>query len=735
MRRLFGIVSIALVAIIAPLGAVASGPLVRQGQPAPTPRLELVQQRFAIEADGTIELQYRLTGVTEDALEFLPPEPEPTVPPATTPDVDGVPSDTDEPEPPVELTIEITNYAPLTDVAEAADVIGSDVDPDAFSGVIDGVAISNVRNLASVDPDGSIIIDLEIATDVERSVEERLQFERPGLYPLRTELLVGDPRDDDVVATAGTIVQRLAGPDDPGAPTAIRPPPIDLSVITVIPAPGPDATPVEVARAERVFDDALMLADGLDAPVTIEVPPQLVADATATPVDAERVASALDGDELVALPILPLDVSSAVAAGRDEAFARLLTAGEDLLTTAVPTTPSRRDVWITTDALSGSGAQELRDLGVRYVVMPADVYRETVGSTLPATDLFVESELPDGGDLPLLVVDPREEQLTSAAATEILADTTTAEWAVETIVDLLLEQQADDRSAVAAGAALPERSVVLTTPDLSPPDLRLLAGLERLAATTPSIRFAPASELIGVTDVQIDNGSPVTVRLPNLAGPSLIERVQLIDSTALKMLSAASMLAEDDPRPPQWGAELDRLISTGYSDAEVRAATAELVAGADELKESVVLPEPFTFTLTGRSGPIEIRLGNTSDETLEVRVGLDSPKVDFPDGDQIVQLRPNDETSVIVPVEARSNGTSSIELSVSTPAGELLGEPVALTSRVTGFTGLGQVLMGGLILVLLTWWFTHWRARRREATVGQVRQRHPTASEVGSDAL
>ena len=163
--------------------------------------------------------------------------------------------------------------------------------------------------------------------------------------------------------------------------------------------------------------------------------------------------------------------------------------------------------------------------------------------------------------------------------------------------------------------------------------------------------------------------------------------------------------------------------------------TAELLAEADAIRDAVVLPEPFTFTLTGRSGTIEVRLGNSGPDPLTVDLRLESPKVLFPEGAQTVTLRPDDQTSVVVPVEARSNGTSAITLTVSTPAGEPLDDPVTLTSRVTGFTGLGQVLTGGFVLVLLTWWFTHWRAKRRAEAIDDGRERHPTGRKVGSDAL
>ena len=702
--------------------------------------LELIDQDFAIEPDGTIRLVYRLRGVLDDALDFVPDAP--VAPPAPSVDTipgdtipgdtipgDTIPGDTVPPpvEPSIQLTIEITNYAPIDDPADVASVVGSDVDPDAFSSAVDGVAISDVRARSTVEDDGTVTIRLEVETDVVDSIEERLKFDRPGLYPVRVQLLTGDPADDDVVATAGTIVQRLPGPDDDAAP-----PPIDLAVVTATAAAGPDADRRAIDDANARLTAAIDLAATLEAPVTLEVPPPLVAARATTPERQAELADALAGDELVALPVPPLDVSSAVAAGRGDTFARLLSAGQDMLTAAVPTTPSRRDVWITTEELSAAGAQQLRDLGVRFVVMPTALFRATVSTTLPETDLFVGAELPDGGTLPLLIVAPLSATLTTEAADEQLADTTVAEWSVATVAELLAAQaDADGRS----GAAAPERSIVLTTPDLGAPDARLLTGLQQVVATTPSARFSPASGLIGTTDVQRVNGREVTVRLPEVAGPPLADRLALLDSTALTMVSAASMLDDDDPRPGQWAAELDGLISTAYSDPEVEAAVSELRAEARALTDAVQLPEPFTFTLTGRTGTIEIRLGNTSDEPVKVLLQLESSKVEFPEGDRVVKLRPNDETSVTIPVRARSNGTSPIDLRVSTPAGEPIDEPVTLTSRVTGFTGLGYLLTGGLILVLLSWWFTHWRARRRAALADDGRDRHPTARKVGSDAL
>jgi len=704
-------------------------------------RLELVDQRLAVDPNGTIELRYLLTGLSGDRLQLLAP-PEPPEPPAPDPaDPDGTvpgapPEPVEPPPPPPALVLEVTNYAPLTDPDDVARVVGSDVDPDIFRSIstaVDGVVI-DARPLLRPNDDGTASLALDIDTDVVDSIETRLKLDQPGIYPLRIQLLLVDDSNEDLITTAGTVVQRIAGAVDADVATA---PPIDLAVVTVTPGPPPDADEALLERTRTQLDAAIELASAIDAPVTLEVPPTLIAEEAATPSGAERLAVALADDELVALPIVPLDVSSAVAAGQADSYTRLLGAGEDLLTAAVPTTPSRRDIWLTNDRLSAGGAQLLRDLGTRFIVIPADLYTETIDDDLPPSDLFVEAALPDGATLPFLVVGPLAEELTVQAADRILARSTTAEWAVSTLGELLVEQADADTATSSAfdqPTSPPRRSRVLTTPDLESPDARLIGALEELATTTPAVRFSPASALVGLTDVLLDDDdTPVTIQLPDVAGPPLETRVELIALTRLELASAASMLPDDDPRITAWSATLDTLISTGYTDAQAQAIAAELIADADSLTAAVELPQPFTFTLTGRRGTIEVRIGNTRDEPLDVIVSLDSEKVTFPEGDQRVTLRPLDETSLFVPVEAESNGTSPISLVVSTPAGQPLEDPVTLTARVSALTGLGQVLTGGLIVVLLTWWFTHWRSRRRAELAIDVRDRHPSTGAVESD--
>lgn len=753
-RRLTGwgwaiVVGVATVFISSPATSMADSITATDPAQAPAPaRLELLEQQFATDPDGDIELRYLLTGLDGDPLQLVPPTPTPT--PTPTPALPVTPGSGSAPVveapdvvvpvlPPI--TIEVTNYPLLVDPDDVAGLVGSRVDPGAFNALgraVDGVRI-DARPLMTRNDDGTINLQLDIGTDVADSVETRLKLERPGLYPLQIQLLFGDPDTKQVIVTAGTVIQRLAGAADVDVEVA---PPIDLSVVSVTSDSAPDADEPTRELARTRLDRAIELAATVTAPVTLEVAPTLIAEVAATPEGSARLVTALENDELVALPIVPLDVSSAVAAGQADAYTRLLSAGEDLLTDAVPSVPNRRDIWITADPLSASGAQHLRDLGIRFVVVPAALFETSIGDDLPPSDQFVEAELPDGGTLPFLVIDPLASQLTEEAADRILARSTPTEWGVATLADMLVTQADDDKTASpdstgstsgsasgsARAAAPARRSRILTTPDLTSPDARLIQALEQLTATTPAVRFTAASDLMEVTDVLLDDGRPVTIQLPEVAGPPLAARTELLDRTALQLASAASMLPEGDVRVAAWTAQLDTLISTGFTDAEAEAIAASLVAEAAMFSQAVVLPEPFTFTLTGRSGVIEVGIRNTLDEPLDVVLTFDSAKVNFPEGDQRVTLLPLGETSVNVPVDAEANGTSSINLVVSTPAGEALGEPVELTARVTALTGLGQVLTGGFVLVLLTWWFTHWRGRRRSALANDGRERHPSAS-------
>lgn len=693
-------------------------------QPLGDIEMRLIDQSFDVEPGDPIELTYRLTGDLESAEitvdttgEAAPSEDdtadtdepeEPAADDAGADDADGTGED-DEPEPPpppIPIVVQVVNWEPF----ERADQLDQAMGPGSFSRLVsslgdfvDGVAI-DVRPMITVDEDDpdTAILRLTVPTETGGTGlpdADRLEFRSTGLHPVVVELKVGD----EAVAAHGTAIDRRD--DDLALPAT------DLSLLTAIDDPGPGGTLAEIRADIDAVDRTADVAVEVDAPLTMSIPPNIgrIASETST---RNNLPEAFADDELISAPATPFDVSSAVAVDRIDAFANQLTFGEDELRDAFPSTAVRRDAWLVTTPISAEAAIELRDRAVRYMIMPADLFERSISSDLPATDQFVEIDLGNGSVMPILVIDELGESFTRSATDDILDELNATEWSISTITRLRFEQYALPRSQ-----GVLERSRILATPSLAEPDPRLIVELERLAETTSAIRFSAASELTGLTSTQ---STDEPLAFPETAGPDLSERLDQINLTILSLASVDSMLPEDDPRFPEWQRQLDGFVSTAYDDAEVSEAIDAILAEADVIRSGVIPPEPISFTLTGNEGTIDLNIGNRLDEPITVVLRLTSPRLSFPDGEQTITLAPSSTQTVQVPVRARSNGTSSVDVDILTPSGDPLVETVTLKSRVNSLTGLGQALTAGLVLILLTWWFSNWRRkRRRQNTPGE----------------
>jgi len=271
------------------------------------------------------------------------------------------------------------------------------------------------------------------------------------------------------------------------------------------------------------------------------------------------------------------------------------------------------------------------------------------------------------------------------------------------------------------------RSFVLATPDLGIPDPDVLAVIEGFVDEHPDVAFQTLSFVPGSTSPFLINGDPVRVTLPATAGPDLTNRVHEIDLVSLHAAHVATMLPSDDPRPEQWRTELEGLISTGIDDATVTRRLVRIERELQTIEEAIQLPAPFTFTLAGEASTITLRIGNTSTTELRVGVRVSGPsRLAFPEPDTEWSLAAGSITDVTIPIEARSNGTSEVVVEVHTPSGAVIGEPIVLTVRVNALSGLGQLLTGAALLVLATWWFSHFRRKRRLRNSAPARNDHPS---------
>ena len=115
-------------------------------------------------------------------------------------------------------------------------------------------------------------------------------------------------------------------------------------------------------------------------------------------------------------------------------------------------------------------------------------------------------------------------------------------------------------------------------------------------------------------------------------------------------------------------------------------------------------PPPFTFTLTGRSSPLRLQPAQQRRrDRCRSSSSPSSPKLTFPEGDQLVDARTADGvTEVVIPVEARTQRHVGDRRSRCSRrrSSSRSSSRVVLTARVNALTGLGQVVTGGAILVL-----------------------------------
>jgi hypothetical protein len=370
----------------------------------------------------------------------------------------------------------------------------------------------------------------------------------------------------------------------------------------------------------------------------------------------------------------------------------------------------------------------MRDLGARLLVIPFNTYLGLEGS-IPAftdTSLLLSTTLPDDSPLPVAVVDPIVALLD--------AERDTGRPAVTDAVHLMATT-----SAMRYQLGPDLRSMVLGTPDLGIPDPDVLVHLERFVAEHPAYSFEPIGDLPELTNSFFVDGELVTIGLADAPAVSLADRVQQVDGARLRIADVGSMLPVADRRVERWDADLRTALSTQLTDADA-ATRIELVdAEIAEVRDDVLAPETFSFTVTGREAEIPLRIENVGPTPLRVTVHVEAEKLNLPDADLGVVLAANAITVVPVPVTARSNGVFPVFVELRTPAGNPLSEPVELTARVSTLTGLGRVFTVGAILVLASWWFTYFRRRRRDGrhrSVAAARDRHPAIgpyAEIASD--
>lgn len=671
-----------LVAWVAASCVVAvTSPPVSAGGSAFAPRLGLVAQTFNVAADGAIDVTIELPSAT--TLESAP-----------------------------DATLVITAYS---------QVDGRDDVASAISGALPRSLDSLDISVAALERPTPTQLRAVVPLETDTRTADRLQLPQFGVYPVMIEVYEGS----EVLAELLTFVHRL--------PTADEGYEAELPLAMVVATEEPvmlDAD-LKVTLDDDALEELTSLAEVLEAsaiPMAVRVPPALLAALPDAGPEgaalAERLRPLLRRNDLISAPSLPLDPSLAASAGQQALYTQWLRDGEDILGD-VATTSSSSTIAIVDEPLSQAGGALLRDLGARLLVLPVAEYDELPGTLGGFTDSsqLVQIEVNPGVTVDAAVVDRViDNTLARETSTPVLT-------AINTAADLLaVRQQIED------GGGDPRRhGITLATPDLSLPPSATVAAITDLLAITPGLRPTSLADLSVTTDQLLNDGREAIVGLPTEVEGSIADRAALSASLTLEAASIISMLPADDPRSTEWAFLAGILPTSALTEERVATIRDVLRYQYATIRNSIVLPEHFSFTLTGRRSEVPVKLRNTSDTALTVKVRMSSPKLLFPDPPQLLTVEPGGYGEVNIRIEARTNGSFPVSLEVLTPAGDVaIGAPVPLKASVTALNGLGNLVTGALLLVLLTWWIRHVRQNKRKRAAAVAAKGHP-ATGPGDD--
>ena len=287
----------------------------------------------------------------------------PTAPPATPP-----PETTTTTAAPVDtgprMIVQVLAHRPNTSRADVSAALAGDVSP-----VIDLVEY-DLAAVSTLDPaTGERLLLLDVPIE-QRANTSALELVEPGVYPITVAIR----RDGHVVANAITFLERVRT-------DGITRGPLSLAAVASVDEVATVPTGAELEAAHEQLTALADLAERVDVPLTLRIPAQLVDTVlTDDPALAERLRTAVAGDSVMATTDLPLDPSSATAAGIKDEFVRRLRDGEAKLVDAVSGAATRRAAWLYDVAVTPDGATTLSDLGVQMLVMPFSSYDALDGS-------------------------------------------------------------------------------------------------------------------------------------------------------------------------------------------------------------------------------------------------------------------------------------------------------------------------------------------------------------------
>ncbi|MFD9943130.1 DUF6049 family protein [Nonomuraea sp. NPDC059023] len=178
-----------------------------------------------------------------------------------------------------------------------------------------------------------------------------------------------------------------------------------------------------------------------------------------------------------------------------------------------------------------------------------------------------------------------------------------------------------------------------------------------------------------------------------------------------------------------------RLTSSAWrnSTRAGRSATKQVVSSLDDRLGLITISgasrdQPRTLAGVDGQVPISVRNGLSTSVTLMVDVSsnnLELLQIDPKYVKKRMTIGKGEIGTVPVPMTVKTSGDATITVQLETADGVAYGDPVKLTIRTTGYTGIALVIVGGALSVMLAAVVTRIlrrRSQKRPARAAQARE-------------
>jgi Family of unknown function (DUF6049) len=635
-------------------------------------------------------------------------------------------------------------YVPIS----TRDQLATTSEGQSLGELVEQVTVSGAQVARAAD--GSFRLDYPMVADSAAPVYG-FHLSNPGVYPFELRIISADGS-----VTGDLVTQLIRLPAEPSDIPAIS-----LAVVVPYGAPvsrSPDQAPhLAPSTLSALAAETTALARKRSVPIAIAPVPETIdtlaeLDRASGSHKVDDLADATGNRTVVPSTYVPLQSGSWLADGLADGFDRQVTAGHATLAAQLKLTPTNSvvatDPSTTADVLTAEYDQGAREAVVSSAQL-ADTGQDISTTSGPLTQWF-DLASSAGQGLQAVPTDPDlESQLTTGA------DPVLAAHRVLAALALIALDRSDPQACVRPEGQACRRGLGLTLPANAAkalPALRVVlaaladptAAAGRTAAahagTTPiaaSALVQPVSVpgFLNAVDPASESGTTnstdahqlrhlATGRVPSLGSYPAAFRLVSRHTDAFASMVAGTQSTTGVALVASWS---KLVLASGAASLPGSEALRYLDRVETEMigqASQITAPTQQTVTLTSASGRIPFSISNPLPYPVRVRLVFQSPKLHFVDGNpQYVTLPASQPRHLQIAVTARASGAFPMQVTITSPDGQLTISHTQFDVRSTAVSGIGLALTIAAGAFLLLWWARHFRDDRRRR--GLVESSHP----------